>query len=462
MDDEVYFGSDFDLGSFEDIGAFDLGNMNFDFGNDWGFDFDPSALSLDDFSNYDYGDIDLSQIDPSTLGDWAADLGDIGASSEVASDLTRSMFPRRVNIEDPGSYRVPTPSDSNIFGSAGYDLGGFGDLEEADRQARLAAYGVQDLGTPDYPTDDQGLINLSGYADDRLPSQWQTIEGTNLRVMVQEDGTAIGMNPETGTTFSLTPEQVRGLVSAKKLNTFGSGYNTATGGNRVAPGGGTRLPDGSIKKPDGTIIRPDGSVKLPNGQVVKPGGGPTAGTPSQTGGQNDLLKLLLPLLLMMAMRDKGGSSSNAVIPALTASQTQTPYSQQRPQGYRPGQGGVTYFNPTQYTPRASAGGAITMADGGIVNLARMMAAQRQARGGRLLQGRGDGVSDSIPATIDGQRPARLARGEYVVDARTVAELGNGSTDAGAERLDEMRQRVHAKRKKAKVGQDSRAYKVLPA
>jgi len=50
----------------------------------------------------------------------------------------------------------------------------------------------------------------------------------------------------------------------------------------------------------------------------------------------------------------------------------------------------------------------------------------------------------------------------VVDARTVAELGNGSTDAGAERLDEMRKRVHQKRRKAGVGQDSKAYKTLPA
>ena len=101
-----------------------------------------------------------------------------------------------------------------------------------------------------------------------------------------------------------------------------------------------------------------------------------------------------------------------------------------------------------------------MAHGGIVNLINAMA--RGGRPSRLLQGRGDGVSDSIPAVIGTNQPARLARGEYVVDARTVAELGNGSTDAGAERLDEMRKRVHQKRRKAGVGQDSKAYKTLPA
>ena len=179
-----------------------------------------------------------------------------------------------------------------------------------------------------------------------------------------------------------------------------------------------------------------------------------SGTNKVGGGKSDWLKALLPLMLMMAMRDKQSGGSKAVIPALTAVQKQTPYSQQRPEGYRPGQGGIRYFEPVQYMPR--------MAGGGIVDLARALAAARREQRSRLLKGRGDGVSDSIPATIDGERPARLARGEYVVDARTVAELGNGSTDAGAERLDEMRRKVLDKRKKAGVGQDSKAYKHLPA
>jgi hypothetical protein len=179
-----------------------------------------------------------------------------------------------------------------------------------------------------------------------------------------------------------------------------------------------------------------------------------SGTNKISGGKSDWLKALLPLMLMMAMRDKQSGGSKAVIPALTAVQKQTPYSQQRPEGYRPGQGGIRYFEPVQYMPR--------MAGGGIVDLARALAAARREQRSRLLKGRGDGVSDSIPATIDGERPARLARGEYVVDARTVAELGNGSTDAGAERLDEMRRKVLDKRKKAGVGQDSKAYKHLPA
>jgi ribulose-phosphate 3-epimerase len=55
-------------------------------------------------------------------------------------------------------------------------------------------------------------------------------------------------------------------------------------------------------------------------------------------------------------------------------------------------------------------------------------------GGRLLKGPGDGVSDDIPAVIGDRQPARLADGEFVIPARIVSEIGNGSTDAGAKRL----------------------------
>lgn len=87
-------------------------------------------------------------------------------------------------------------------------------------------------------------------------------------------------------------------------------------------------------------------------------------------------------------------------------------------------------------------------------------------GGRLLRGPGDGVSDSIPASIADKRPARLADGEFVVPARIVSELGNGSTDAGARRLYEMMDRIQQNRAKTvgkgKVAVNSRAARHLPA
>ena len=87
-------------------------------------------------------------------------------------------------------------------------------------------------------------------------------------------------------------------------------------------------------------------------------------------------------------------------------------------------------------------------------------------GGRLLKGPGDGVSDSIPASIGGRQPARLADGEFVVPARIVSELGNGSTEAGARKLYAMMDRIQKGRRKSvgkgKVAVDSKASKHLPA
>lgn len=87
-------------------------------------------------------------------------------------------------------------------------------------------------------------------------------------------------------------------------------------------------------------------------------------------------------------------------------------------------------------------------------------------GGRLLRGPGDGVSDSIPAQIGDKQPARLADGEFVVPARIVSELGNGSTEAGAKQLYKMLDRVQNARgkttAKGKVAKNTNAAKLLPA
>lgn len=57
----------------------------------------------------------------------------------------------------------------------------------------------------------------------------------------------------------------------------------------------------------------------------------------------------------------------------------------------------------------------------------------------------DGMNDGIGALIDGQQPAALSEGEYVVPSDVVSGLGNGSTDAGARVLDGMRDRARAMR-----------------
>jgi hypothetical protein len=85
-----------------------------------------------------------------------------------------------------------------------------------------------------------------------------------------------------------------------------------------------------------------------------------------------------------------------------------------------------------------------------------------AKGG-YLDGPGDGMSDSIPATIEGKQPARLADGEFVVPADVVSHIGNGSTKAGAQRLYDMMAKVRkARTGTTKQGKQINPKKYLPA
>ncbi len=131
-------------------------------------------------------------------------------------------------------------------------------------------------------------------------------------------------------------------------------------------------------------------------------------------------------------------------------------------GPGPGVGGVGDFGgPAGAGDAYAMGGATGYAQGGIGSLGSY------SDGGRLLRGPGDGVSDHIPATIGaGKQPARLADGEFVVPARIVSELGNGSTEAGARALYAMMDRIQKNRRKTvgkgKVAVNSKSTRLLPA
>ena len=106
--------------------------------------------------------------------------------------------------------------------------------------------------------------------------------------------------------------------------------------------------------------------------------------------------------------------------------------------------------PTPYKPRYAQGGLSDL--GGYSDY---------ARGGRMLKGPGDGMSDNIPATIAGKQPARLANEEFVIPADVVSHLGNGSSEAGAKQLYKMMDRVRQARTGKKTqGKQIKADKYL--
>ena len=188
-------------------------------------------------------------------------------------------------------------------------------------------------------------------------------------------------------------------------------------------------------------------------------------TPTQssapTGGINDLLRQTQTR--EPAYKEGDYSTQNYLrSPAYqsfmkTLPDMQTADVQQSRYGFEPGSGSMVGSRDQAYEqwagknlPKMAAGGGISTLGG-------------YSDGGRMLRGPGDGVSDSIPATIGGKQPARLADGEFVVPARIVSEIGNGSSEAGARKLYAMMDRIQNARKKSikNVAANTKADKYLP-
>jgi len=86
-----------------------------------------------------------------------------------------------------------------------------------------------------------------------------------------------------------------------------------------------------------------------------------------------------------------------------------------------------------YTEENARG--VQMASGGLAGMAK----------GRYLGGATDGMADKIPARIGNKQEARLSHGEFVIPADVVSHLGNGNSEAGAQRLYSMMDKIRTAR-----------------
>lgn len=153
---------------------------------------------------------------------------------------------------------------------------------------------------------------------------------------------------------------------------------------------------------------------------------------------------------------------------------------------RPGSGGQRYFSDTRFAAPEGVAAAREAAQQEAEGLAAMnrenptrAAAERGAestvvneaagyaagglamlaKGGapRYLNGASDGMADKIPARIDGGQEARLSHGEFVIPADVVGHLGNGNSEAGAQRLYNMMDRI----RKARTGTTKQGKQINP-
>jgi hypothetical protein len=119
------------------------------------------------------------------------------------------------------------------------------------------------------------------------------------------------------------------------------------------------------------------------------------------------------------------------------------------------------------------GGEVDMEDGSFVVDARTVSEMGNgssnagierlgAMGGRPVRGRGDGVSDSVPARIGGRQEARVARDEVIFSPQAVARVGGGDHAKGTKKLYALMNKAHNARRKAGRGQDTKVAKGLGA
>jgi hypothetical protein len=204
-------------------------------------------------------------------------------------------------------------------------------------------------------------------------------------------------------------------------------------------------------------------------------------------GSIDFNKILTGMAAISAFSGGDKPKSNAYqgkIPTYTATRSQVPYDYVNEER-EPGSYGRDYFSDIKYSAPAQAGAAQTAGeteaqamktqnDAVQAAVAAKKAQQDQeqenqqfampwqsrqkfAKGGRYLDGKTDGMADKIPSMIDGKQKAALSHGEFVIPADVVSHLGNGNSNAGAQKLYDMMARV----RKARTGNAQQGKRINP-
>jgi len=239
-----------------------------------------------------------------------------------------------------------------------------------------------------------------------------------------------------------------------------AGLDTPTqpysGEARMASGGVARYNVGGSLTPWATGSSYNPGVPIASGQLYLGNPPPMASAPAKTAPSEPAKPYVAPAALDPYI-PKGQTADNpdmSMVPNIKLQPLRTPEQQL----------GLEDFYASMNRQLAQQGGYGGYAAGGMADGGYSLGGYSD--GGRLLKGPGDGVSDSIPASIGDRQPARLADGEFVVPARIVSEIGNGSTEAGARKLYAMMDRVQKARGKTvgknKVAVNTRADKLLPA
>lgn len=241
-------------------------------------------------------------------------------------------------------------------------------------------------------------------------------------------GSGIGGNPESGTGDYSWLNTLGDNTANAATPTSSSGVDYSLFGSSAAPGAAQTLPADFASK---YAAQPDDSLL---GKAKGAWNGATSWLDRLSSGDkraNSQMQLGLGALgLLNSYMNRNKAQPNA---AQMRSQLKSPYSSWTPQQQAD-------FNKYFYQQVPNYVSPIKRADGGGVPGNCMGGLAHLARGGSLVSGAGGGQDDRVPA--------KLSPGEYVMDADTVASLGDGDNAAGAAKLDAMRHSIRTHKRAA--------------
>jgi len=418
----------------------------------------------------------------------APDIGELGTRTAVT---TKDLVDYQ---SGDGSFRIPNPDGSyHMYSSQGVYMGVYtGDdvfmnyepeLSPFDVKPDFEGYSIQDFGGGEAENMDSFNDAMKSIMEERggFPVGWQQV-GTD-RVYIYDDGTGIGMN-ENGDPYALSEFDVTSMVDNGLLNTAASGYDFGSDTDetdetdetdtkddpwykyvpkfripiprssrdpRTRPPSGPRDPgprDPGTRDP--TVTPEPPSASSPSSALQAAGSEKAQGSTlgkmpgSWVGGLGRPVSFIDPLSATES--DLPGqeeseemystSSLAAAAPRREEELSLQPEVSYYSYGYEPSFSSIIqpYKNPS--SPYAKGGGVMN---------SPLMAAQGgdvPHKGSHYVQGAGGGQDDLIDA--------KLADGEYVLDAEIVASLGDGSNKRGAEILDKWRRNIRKHKRSASV------------
>lgn len=275
--------------------------------------------------------------------------------------------------------------------------------------------------------DFEGVPGSPGYYDpgyNTLPDWWS-------------DRPTAPYNPTTGVTGTTTPsggwtiDSILSKIGTSALNAIKDRYTSSTGAvdwaNVLRDGASAAAAIYAYNRAK-TPTPPTGyQGGIPKYNAVREQVTPAAGARPGAGGQQ-------------YFTDMQFTAPTGLAAAQAAAQTQKTQREEANQARVPMQAQVM-APPVPDTNAFFGRAPVAAAQGGLMGYAKGGGAGAP----RYLSGSTDGMADKIPATIDGKQPAALAHGEFVIPADVVSHLGNGNSDAGAQQLYKMMDKIrHAR------------------